>query len=135
MTATANSIETRTRLNEMVAEKIFGEPRPPEKKSGGSLGQAYETSIGHCWSTQTLGGFGRSEWSKWRVADFSGDIAQAWRVVEKLQQQNYLMTVNVYRRFYCEIYFDNHYFCAARDTAPEAICRAALAAVGCEVPE
>lgn len=67
-----------------------------------------------------------------QLPEYSTDIAEAWQVVEKLRDLD------------PEIWWDVHWECVfntndsrvwgTADTAPEAICRAALAAVGCEVP-
>ena len=64
-----------------------------------------------------------------KVPFYSVDIDAAWDVVEKIGTS---FTLERYNRWYVE--FGDRYSAAA-DTAPHAICLAALKAVGVEVPE
>ena len=65
-----------------------------------------------------------------QLPKFSTDIAAAWEVMEKFESVN-----RVERRYYpthwwCELGADIYSFEAIGDTAPHAICLAALKAVG-----
>jgi hypothetical protein len=63
--------------------------------------------------------------------DYSTDIAAAWEVVNK--SSSFMVTMQDedlgYTKWYCEYATETGYFEAEADTAPLAICRAALLAV------
>jgi hypothetical protein len=66
---------------------------------------------------------------------FSGDIRCAWEVVEAMQARGYRYRLNDYgpkRSFHCAAFFNDQEYGALihGDTAPHAICLAALAALG-----
>lgn len=77
------------------------------------------------------------------IPNYSTDIAAAWEVVEKMRANNFLFTINMSDNFRWECEFDlnDGAFLLKSDTigfgrsetAPHAICLAALEAVGVEV--
>lgn len=75
----------------------------------------------------------------YKLPHFSEDIAAAWTVLMHLRetQQLYFTVETVYRGFGCRIYHDtdNPFGTALEDTAPLAICLAALKALGIEIPD
>lgn len=105
-------------LDRMIAEKIFNAPMPPPS-------EARAIHITGIWSWN--GG-------KWNTLRFSTDIAEAWKVVEKIQA-----TLNPIE---IAVVFDDEGWAtlitmgdgapieAGADTAPLGICLASLRAVG-----
>ena len=70
---------------------------------------------------------------------YSDEIAAAWQVVEKMRELGWWPSMYLAGRKSWRVYFHGHdpahlaSHAASADTAPEAICLAALAAVGAEV--
>lgn len=72
---------------------------------------------------------------------YSTDIAAAWDVFEKGQQQcDFGMVIFGAIGYTCQFVtmtpdgqYETHEVCASADTAPEAICKAALKAVGVDI--
>lgn len=63
---------------------------------------------------------------------YSTDISAAWEVITKMKERNWWIALNAeYKEWNAMFYWDPHqqaYECGA-ETAPEAICKAALLAV------
>lgn len=92
---------------------------------------------------------GRTEYGEmpWKAPDgkgylfvprFSSDIAATWQVVEKMRERETYIAVECHPNYWRAVVYDgNWYFELSEhaDTAPLAICLAALRTVGVEVPE
>jgi hypothetical protein len=63
------------------------------------------------------------------IKRYSTDIKDAWSVVEKFEYFN----IRYEGHWYCEVYKDGKYYFGDHDTAPMAICDAALRSVGVEI--
>jgi hypothetical protein len=63
---------------------------------------------------------------------YSTNIADAWLVVEKMQEKGWLVSIRNFPKWTCEICFYDPIIVYA-ETAPLAICLAALKACGVEV--
>jgi hypothetical protein len=66
------------------------------------------------------------------IRHYSTDIAAAWQVVEKMRSSGHLSDINTRSEYVeCEFWTGNHTDgVASSDTAPHAICLAALKALG-----
>lgn len=121
MTDPAN-IPAGAELNDAVALEVMGWKRLPQRFPGRALLQPPTRN-------DDLGE---------PVPGYSAHIQNAWLVVEKMREKGCGATVTVNPRgTYCA-WFNTTYnqrHVAAGDTAPEAICRAALAAVRAQAKE
>lgn len=103
-------------LDALVAERIFG-----AKLINGE----WVVKIGNFQSKSNI------------LMNYSTDIAAAWEVVEKMQSKGYVVDISCYsvisnRRSSCVIYVQGEpweKFDAESESAPEAICSAALKVV------
>ena len=126
--------EARRTLNRLVAERVLG-----YEVDDGPYGPQIRVPTG-------IG----SDWDWGMLPDYAGDIRAAWEVVDKLRQAGWLAILYLrrgdggVRAAYQRDPLDapvlredcpNGPYCdAVAPTAPEAICRAALQALGVEVP-
>lgn len=113
-------------LDALVAEKVFGMHRHP----GCDLDDHLRAE---CYGTGTEEGYGP-------VVDYSTDSAAAWQVVEKLTELHVVsVSCMLNKRWRCEVVQAHSQrqtpVNAIADTAPLAICLAALKAVGVEMEE
>ena len=73
------------------------------------------------------------------VDPYSTDIKAAWEVVEKLGEDGWIVTLHRDFKWYCDLTWftedDTASTSVEANTLPEAICKAALAAVGEEATE
>jgi hypothetical protein len=68
---------------------------------------------------------------EWGVPAFTGSIGEAWRVREELQDAGMSMGISDHLgQWECVFLIDGETFCAKHESAPMAICLAALRAVG-----
>ena len=63
------------------------------------------------------------------LGDYSTDISAAWEVVEKLRGKRVMEISITKKSFWCTVYATGRNINEKADTAPLAICRAALLAV------
>ena len=121
------AMEPGPELNELVALKVFGQPRPM---------YVHEPHIEPIWNGHWVCSpdYDEGDVCNWKARDFSGDIAAAWQVVEKMVGSHYCdwtldMTwydgPNYTMRF---LHADATYEGFGM-TAPEAVCKASLLAV------
>jgi len=125
-------------MDALVAEKVMGEPIPtePPKCTGSISGiqHYFEYYPQKAWVPDgTSGGW------RWKARAFSTDISAAWEVVEKLayeptvqgvyEKLSVVVTVRLYSNEEAWAKIEGRSWTKA-ETAPLAICRAALKAVG-----
>lgn len=79
------------------------------------------------WNDGSTGGFA-AEWSP------STDIAQAWRVLEQFRFRDGMGVILIEDTWICEIFMGVKMHRVEANTAPMAICLAALKAKGIEAP-
>lgn len=127
----ADTIPAGRELDALVAEKVMGLAYVRRVE-----GQAAWVT-GRDWVDPGDYTYGEGKWGTlvlYRVPDFSTDIAAAWLVVERMAQSDRNLRLSLDRfggdPWWCE-FADEAYTIGAQavaDTAPLAICRAALAA-------
>lgn len=129
------NLEAGKLLDKLIAEKIFGcSPQRNITANGFECG---------CLPMNPEHERMKSGWSS--IPFYSTDIAEAWKVVEKIANWKFTLTWKYEyepdkegkeQRFYATAIFDpilidrREYLFAQGDTAPEAICLAALKALG-----
>lgn len=118
-------------LDECVAEKVFGALRPADGKR-----IAHHDPATKFWGTHVVAGdVAQKPIVHFHGPAYSTDIAAAWEVVKHLAPDYYVEVCeggadrpNV---AYCRVYHNSALRCiTTADTAPLAICYAALKAVG-----
>lgn len=117
-------------LDALVAEKILG-------RTDWEHGEIGETSGGnpYCVRCNELGNWGDKIFTNDRCCPrYSKDIAAAWLVIEKLEQDGFQISLNNFTPYWHVVMTKNMgvdgFGCGQADTAPLAICLAALKAVG-----
>lgn len=100
-------------LDALVAEKVMGEPVT-----------WLPTALSHRDPHQSGEVFGAKGWH--RVPSYSTDIADAWLVVEKMRERGFVISATPNQQSWCATFGADSVW---GETAPLAICRAALAAV------
>lgn len=93
---------------------------------------AYQSPLGPWWENEP-----DEEEPAHPLPRYSLDIAAAWQVVEKMRERPVYVVVEPHPDYWRAVVYDeNWYFVVSEhaDTAPFAICLAALRAVGVEVP-
>ena len=143
--AEIDALPTGRELDVLVAEKVFGEAKP----SGNPINTGSISGIWNCfesWGGQAWTAEFSRETHDWCFVPrpFSIDIAAAWEVVEKVWERIPKTPYGVYRFLLNRYDYNGSYVCefaldeqgdwrthsvGKADTAPLAICRAALKAV------
>lgn len=128
---------TGREMDAVIAECVMGEPEPLMAESEVtviymSLLRGYDVphSAGGAWYATM--DFEDGDTPYWEPCHFSTNIAKAWRVVEKLMGFVFGVDVCVNHAdgWWCRVkHSDGGLTTATADTAPLAICRAALLAV------
>ncbi len=124
-------------LDALVAEKVMGfSRREPRTWPDGSL-------AGAGWRDDENSTFYPD--ASDMLPHFSSDIAAAWEVVDLLERENYVVSVSQSKKYFkthqaavqvqFKPYTDNLHDYAFGESAPHAICLAALKAKGVEVGE
>ena len=119
-------------LDALIAEKVMGESKPTGNVPEGVLaGAITSSSEGGNWVGTTTG-YASGDEPVWIPRSYSSDIEAAWKVVEKMRAN-----VSMEVEFQICAYEDGTWSAefgmeveGYADTAPHAICLAALAAVG-----
>lgn len=122
-------------MDALVAEKVMGWKLVPYTAyCGGTPEQATATAIAHGWYIWENGS-GDEIPGQMEDNQFSTDIAAAWQVVDKIrEQQGNVFTLWSGARtgpfsWRCQVLVDVCLYDASGETAPMAICRAALLVV------
>jgi len=115
-------------LDALVAEKVFGAVVSWDKYAGGNHPHSPSINTPECPSCGYDG-----HWDHDAVPNYSTDISAAWQVVDRLTEVFADMELTVDKGMW-ECLFDTReivpeHFLAGADTAPHAICLAALKAV------
>ena len=134
-------MEAGRKLDALIAEHVMGEPRPTGNVPDGVLaGVMTSNSGGGNWIGTTTG-YTAGDEPVWLPKPYSTDISAAWEVVEKMRADKLSITLTGYwegstGKWWVNVLDNVETVATVRtDTAPHAICLAALEAVGCSLEE